>query len=154
MELYYAGGPRIVMHNKPASAFSRGDLLCYNSGSSLSFADTLFTAGIELAGVALSSSTESVSDKVPYIVAHPDTRFWVTATAANAGAAQRGKTVDLLPASGDWELATASTNSAIAYIWSESSTDATLQQRDTESADSWVIISIVSSPAAGVGAIG
>jgi hypothetical protein len=154
MALYYAGGPRYVQHSKPVSAFSRGDLLCFDSGSSTSYCDALFTAGVEVVGVALSSSTESVSDKVPYILAHPDTRFWITATAANAGAAQRGKTVDLTPASGDWELAVSSTNSAIAYIWSESSTDATIQSRDSESNDSWVIVSIVSSPVQGTGAVG
>jgi hypothetical protein len=144
MALYYAGGPRYIQHAKPVSAFSGHDLLQYDSGSSLSYCDALFVAGGIVAGVALSSSTESVSDKVPYIVALPDTRFWITATAANAGAAQRGLVVDVSPASGDWELGS-STNTAIAYVWSESSTDASIVQRDKESNDSWVIISFVST---------
>ena len=94
----------------------------------------------------MSSSTESVSDDVPYLVPLPTTKFWITATAANAQIASRGVAYDVLPASGDWELASASTITAIGLVFSTSSEDAAIQQRDTESADSWVVISIVSTP--------
>jgi hypothetical protein len=153
MALFYAGGPREIEHGKPASAFSRGDLLMFNSGSSISQCDNLFVAGGIIAGVALSMSTESVADKVPYIVAKPDTRFWVQAAPDVAGAAQRGNVSDLsIMATDGWELVS-STKSAIALVRSESSTDASIVQRDTESNDSWVIISIVSTTlGVGVGA--
>ncbi len=154
MALFYAGGTHIVNHAKPASAFSKGDLLELNSGSSLSYADQLHVAGQILAGVALSSSTESVQDKVPYLVAHPDTKFWITATAANAGAASRFVNYDITPASGDHELAAGSQLSSIALVWSTSSEDASIVKRDADSADSWVIISIVSGPVAGSLAVG
>lgn len=154
MALFYAGGPMEIEHGKPASAFSKGDLLQFDSGSSLSFADARFAAGTIIAGVALSSSIESVADKVPYIVAKPETRFWITATAANAQAAMKSQVLDLGPASGDWEVAS-STNSKIVTVRSESSTDASIQQRDSESNDSWVIVSITSTLlGAGVGAAG
>ena len=154
MALYYAGGPHIVNHAKPASAFSRGDLLELNSSSSLSYADALHVAGQFLAGIALSSSTESVQDKVPYLVAHPSTKFWITASAANAQIASRMINYDITPASGDHELAAGSQNSSIALVWSTSSEDVSIQKRDADSADSWVIISIVSGPVAGSLAVG
>lgn len=155
MALYYAGGDCEIRHGKPASAFSKGDLIVFNSGSSLSYADVLFAAGTIIAGVALSSSTESYNDLVPYIVAKPETRFWISATAAAAQAAQRGTTSDLSAAgTANWQYGT-SQNSAIALVRSESSTDPTIAQRDKESANSWVIISLVSTTlGVGAGAVG
>ena len=158
MALYYAGGPLEIEHGKPASAFSRGDLLQFTtSSSSLSYADVLAAAGQIIAGVALSSSTESVSDKVPYIVAQPLTRFWITATPASAGSATRGYTSELSAhGSRDWQLGdinSSVTNNAL--VRSESSTDATIVQRDLESNLSWVIISLVSTTLGmGSGAVG
>jgi len=144
MALYYHSGPHIVEHGKPKSAFSRGDLLEVDSASSLSYADALFAGANVFVGVALSSSTESVSDKVPYLIAHPDTRFWITSTAAVANAVSKFSVVDLTPVSGDWEL-TNSGNTAMALVWSTSSEDADIVTRNTESADSWNVISIVSA---------
>jgi hypothetical protein len=156
MALSYAGGPLEIEHGKPLSAFSKGDLLQF-SDSSLSYADVLQAAGSVIAGVALSSSTESVSDKVPYIVAQPLTRFWITATINSAGSATRGYTSELSAhGSGDWQLGdinSSLTNNAL--VRSESSTDATIAQRDKESNKSWVIISIVSTTlGVGSGAVG
>lgn len=144
MALYYHSGPHIVEHGKPASAFSKGDLLEWNSSSSLSYADALF-AGSIIAGVALSCSTSSVDDKVPFLLPTPTTKFWTTATAANSQAVARFNIYDLSPASGDWELGS-SQNSSLAVVWSTSSEDATIVERDSESADSWVVISINSTP--------
>jgi len=148
MALYYAGGPLEIRHAKPASAFSRGDLLDFSvSDSSLSYADVLAAAGQRTAGVALSSSTESVQDKVPYIVAQPLTRFWITATAASAGSATRGYTSELSAhGSADWQFGdqnSALTNNCLCR--SESSTDPSIVQRDKESSKSWVIVSLVST---------
>ena len=159
MALYYAGGPLEIRHAKPASAFSRGDLLDFSvSDSSLSYADVLAAAGQRTAGVALSSSTESVQDKVPYIVAQPLTRFWITATAASAGSATRGYTSELSAhGSGDWQLGdiAGSNTTANALVRSESSTDPTIVQKDKESSKSWVIISLVSTTlGVGAGAVG
>lgn len=144
MALYYHSGPHIIEHGKPKSAFSRGDLLEVDSASSLSYADALLAGGNYIVGVALSSSTESVDNRVPYLVAHPQTRFYVTATAAAANALSKFSVVDLAPASGDWEV-TNSANTSICVVWSTASEDADIVQRNTESADSWVVVSILSS---------
>jgi len=158
MALYYAGGPLEIRHGKPASAFSRGDLLDFTaSSSSLSYADVLAAAGQRTAGVALSSSTESVNDEVPYIVAQPLTRFWITATPASAGSATRGYTSELSAhGSGDWQLGDANSGLTLnALVRSESSTDPTIVQRDSESNKSWVIISLISTTLGmGSGAVG
>ena len=153
--LHYAGGPLEIRNGKPASAFSKGDLLVFDSGSSLSYADVLFAAGSIIAGVALSSSTESRRDLVPYVVAKPETKFWIEATPAAAQAARVGVTSDLsADGTGNWQLGT-SQNSAIALVRSESSEDASIQQRDSESDSSWVIVSLVSTTlGVGSGAVG
>lgn len=144
MALYYHSGPHIVEHGKPKSAFSKGDLLEVDSASSLSYADALFAGANVFIGVALSSSTESVSDKVPYLLANDDTRFWVTAAAAAANAVSKFSVVDLTPVSGDWEV-TNSGNTAMALVWSNASLDEDIVSRNSDSNDSWLVISIVSA---------
>lgn len=77
MAFTYAFGPFEMDEAKPASAFSRGDLLCYNSASSLSRLDDNADLA-DIAGVAAADSTKSVKDLVTYIKANPDTTWWAT----------------------------------------------------------------------------
>ena len=70
-----ASGDIEILSAKPASAFSRGDLLMFTSASSLSGMNLLQPSTASIAGVALSASTESYRDEVSYAVAKPNTTF-------------------------------------------------------------------------------
>ena len=76
--LWYAYGPKEMREAVPASAFSAGDVLCYDSNSSLSRMPVKFT--LPVAGVACSASTASANNKVAYIVPEADTVFWSECT--------------------------------------------------------------------------
>ena len=78
MTLWYAKGPLRITRGIPSSAFSSGDVLVYNSASSLSRMDT--TLAGEIAGVAQSDSIESINNYVPFVVANDDTMFWSDCT--------------------------------------------------------------------------
>jgi hypothetical protein len=79
MSVTYAEGPYRETTGKPASAFSRGDLLVLTSNSSLSRMDDILAG--ELAGVALAASTQSFIDgKVPYLQADVLTVYWSDCT--------------------------------------------------------------------------
>ena len=83
--LWYAHGPYQVAECIPASAFSKGDILMYNSASSISRIPTSSESVGALAnglviGVAQCSSLESYNNKCSYIVATRDTVFWSDAT--------------------------------------------------------------------------
>lgn len=70
-----AGGDFKVREAKAASAFSRGDLVQYDSNSSISRFDVLLAANDDIAGVALADSTDSINDLVPYMIPDSDTLF-------------------------------------------------------------------------------
>lgn len=74
----YIAGTRIVREAVPVSAFSEGDLLIYDSNSSLSRMPAGSLA--PLAGVALSASTASYANKVPYIIPQGNTIFFSRCT--------------------------------------------------------------------------
>ena len=150
MALTYAGGPLNINNSRPKSAFSAGDVVQYDSASSLSFANPLGTAASEYAGVALSSSTESYLAKVPWVVAGPLTGFWTTI--ATGSAVSEGFKYDLVPVSGNWEIATSATTPRVVVV--KDQTNADVQRRNTESADSWVIVEFITSADSGTVQIG
>lgn len=81
--LHYASGTFEMRAGKPASAFSKGDLLVLNSSSSLSRIAIIET-GADIVGVAAASSLESVNSEVGYLVPGFDTIFWSVCTAGSS----------------------------------------------------------------------
>ena len=79
---WYAGGDSHIMRSAIASsAFSKGDLLLFDSNSSLSrmpWSSTPGMASADIVGVALADSDSSIDDLVSYIVPGPDTLFWAS----------------------------------------------------------------------------
>lgn len=72
----YGGDVPEILNARPGSAFSQGDPLVLDSSSSLSFMNILAPAGMEIIGVALSASTASYRNLVPYVLVKPETVFW------------------------------------------------------------------------------
>jgi hypothetical protein len=84
MAFWHAYGPYEMGEGIPASAFSKGDILTYNSSSSLSRANNTATND-DIAGIATADSTQSIGDKVTFVKVNSDTVFWAD---VNAGSAQ------------------------------------------------------------------
>lgn len=80
MAVWYAYGPKEMGECKPASAFSKGDVLVYTSASSLSRLPEPVTSAASIAGVATCDSTQSVRNLVTFIKVNSDTVFWSHAT--------------------------------------------------------------------------
>lgn len=74
--LRYAFGPAEMEEGRPSSAFSKGDILVYDSTSSLSRAPLLTLSTIDIAGVAAANSLQSFRNQVTFFKAGPDTVFW------------------------------------------------------------------------------
>ncbi len=94
---WYAGGDTHVFESAiPSSAFSKGDILTYDSNSSLSGIDVTFSSSADtIAGVALSDSIDSLNDQVPYLIPGPDTLFWASLQSVDATALTPGVAVDI-----------------------------------------------------------
>ena len=117
--LWYAGGDTGMMETaEAASAFSKGDLLQFDSSSNLSRMDVRFPAGADIAGVAVCDSTDSIDSKIPYMVAGPDTLFWASARSNSNNAFVPGTECDVLYGTGNnrYYLDPASTNSVRAVV--------------------------------------
>lgn len=64
----------------PSSAFSKGDILTYDSDSSISRIEGAVATPGDIAGVAAQDSDDSFNDQVNYYVPRPDTEFFSDAT--------------------------------------------------------------------------
>ena len=80
MALWYAWGKYEMGEAVAASAFTKGDILMYNSSSQLSSLPQVGQTTGDLAGIAASDSADSVNQKVAYVKITPDTVFWSNAT--------------------------------------------------------------------------
>jgi len=117
---WYAGGDYTTEQAKPASAFSKGDLLMLDSSSSLSRIPSVATGtyGNDIVGVALCDSDQSLNGFVPYLVPQRDTEFWASYSSAVASNMLPGQECDAFfaVANGRYYLTNASSNSGIAVI--------------------------------------
>ena len=95
---WYAGGDTHVFESSiPASAFSKGDLLMFDSNSSLSRLPSVATGtfGNDIAGVATSDSIDSIDDQCSFIVPGPDTLFWASLDTGTSNALRPGTECDV-----------------------------------------------------------
>lgn len=97
--LHYAFGPADIEEAFASSAFSKGDVLMYDSTSSLSRADLRLTSGADLAGVAAADSLQSFRRQIPFFKAGPDTVYWSVITPGSNVTA--GLELDLVDDNGD-----------------------------------------------------
>lgn len=109
MALSYAHGPYRASTGIPASVFTKGDILMFTSASSLSVIphSTNSVGALDsglVIGVALSGSSASLNNQVPYLIADRDTVFWSDATIGSQFTA--GESVDVETTSGAWRATT------------------------------------------------
>ena len=114
---WYAGGDTHVFESAiPASAFSKGDLLMFDSNSSLSRLPSVATGtfGNDIAGVATSDSNDSINDQVGFIAPGADTLFWASLDSTQANANRPGTECDVYfaVANGRYFVDPTSSNSA------------------------------------------
>lgn len=109
MSLKYAWGTATMAEAVPTSAFSKGDLLVYTSASSLSRSPVITTT-LDIAGIAMADSTDSINNKVPYLIPDADTVFFSQATANSQ--MTPGQELDLLYSAADGWVVTTSANTA------------------------------------------
>lgn len=106
----------------PASAFSKGDLLVFDSNSSLSRIAWTEAAGMatgaDIAGVAASDSIDSIDDQVPYYLPGPQTIWWASLDSASGDALRPGTETDVNfdVAEGRYYVDPASSNTVRAVI--------------------------------------
>ena len=84
--LHYAYGPADMEEAIPSSAFSKGDVLIYDSNSSISGYPALATTAttVQFAGIAASDSHQSFANRVSFFKAGPNTVFWSVMTAGGS----------------------------------------------------------------------
>lgn len=115
---WYASGGYSTDKAIPASAFSKGDLLQYDSNSSLSRLNEKFPAAADIAGIALADSTQSIDDHVTYLIPESDTHFWASLISNHASDVTPGQESDVKfdTADGRYHLDPGSTNSVRAVV--------------------------------------
>lgn len=80
--LWYAEGPARRYAAKPASAFSKGDILQLDSTSSISRIAVTWASGVDWVGIADADSTQSIDNLVPYLVPEEGTELWCSLSTA------------------------------------------------------------------------
>jgi len=80
MALWCADPCPLISEAIPASTYSDGDLLMYDSASSLSRIPETFEDADDICGVAIGDSTESINNKCSFVIARNDTLFWSDCT--------------------------------------------------------------------------
>jgi hypothetical protein len=118
MAFTYASGTYQTVEGKPASAFTRGDLLTLTSGSSLSRINELMVSGNDIIGVALANSSQSVNNLVPVLVPNPDTTFWASFHTATTSLVTMGLELDVsygLPNGGQY-VTTSATSARVVIV--------------------------------------
>lgn len=83
-----------AMH-KPASAFSKGDLLLIDSTSSVSRVPETFAAGVDIYGIAMCDSTQSIDNKVPVLIPSADMVFLASTNSATGSGLTPGQECDV-----------------------------------------------------------
>lgn len=76
----YASGPLEMEARKPGSAFSKGDLLCLDSNSSLSRLNPYAVAAGTVFAIAAADSIDSIQNEVTCYRVTPQTTFWSRTT--------------------------------------------------------------------------
>ena len=128
MTFIHARGPKRESTAIPSSAFSKGDLLQYNSNSSLSrMAYPIATDGL-LVGVALASSLESLNDQVPFALAVPGSVWLSTVTTGTQLTAGDKRDVEY---TGAVFRVTTSTDTPIVTISADGASDAMIGSNDS-----------------------
>jgi hypothetical protein len=79
----------------PSSAFSKGDLLCLTSASSLSRISEVFPSGGDIVGIAMADSTQSISNKVPVMIPSADMVFLASCNSATGTGMTSGQEFDV-----------------------------------------------------------
>lgn len=92
----YAGGKEYdTFMAKPASAFSKGDILMLDSTSSVSRIAELYPSGTDIFGIALCDSNQSISNLVPVLLPTPDMEFLASTNSATGSGLTPGVECDI-----------------------------------------------------------
>jgi hypothetical protein len=92
---YSSGDGYDTLSIRPASAFSKGDLLCLTSASSLSRINELMASGSDILGIAESDSNQSIDSKVPVLIPSADMVFLASAHSATGTGMTTGQEFDI-----------------------------------------------------------
>ena len=114
--LWYASGPQRYAEVIAASAFSKGDILCLDSSSSLSRLNPYAAGTGTQYAIACSDSTNSINGKCSVLEIHPDVRFWSRTTSGVTLIRGEGSGVSFVAASPGRYYVDESTTTSIVVV--------------------------------------